>query len=142
MTTEAPPRVPGLGSSAGLVFLGGFVGTTARYAVALALPVAGGWPLATLAVNLTGAFLLALLLGRLAAWGSADAVRLRLLLGTGVISGYTTYSTLAVETERLLATGSTGTALGYVAVTLVGGILAVVAGHALASRGVVSEGER
>lgn len=120
----------------GLVFVGGTAGTSLRYAASLAVPTVGGWPLATLLVNVTGAFVLALLLEWLTARGpeTTGRRRARLLLGTGVISGYTTYSTLAVETDHLLATGRPGTAAGYVAVTLVGGLLAVGAGHVLGTR--------
>ncbi|GAA5140484.1 fluoride efflux transporter CrcB [Nocardioides marinquilinus] len=129
-TTTARRDSPGHGLAVALVLLGGFVGTLARYGVSLLLPVTGGWPLGTLAVNLTGAFALAWLVTRF-----ADDARLRLLLGTGVVSGYTTYSTLAVELERLLADGRAVTAVSYAVVSLVGGIGAAVLGHRLATRG-------
>jgi fluoride exporter len=129
-TTTAHRDPPGQAFAVALVVVGGFVGTLARYGLSLALPVSGGWPLGTLAANLTGAFALGWLVTRF-----ADDVRVRLLLGTGLISGYTTYSTLAVELERLLAEGSTVTAVTYAVVTLVGGIAAAVGGHHLAGRG-------
>jgi len=130
------PSRPTLWSGAGLVFAGGTLGTLARYAVSRAIPAQHGWPLATLTVNLTGAFALAFLLEAITRTGSESRVlrRLRLLLGSGVISGYTTYSTLAVEAQCLLATGRTATAFGYVALTLVGGLTAAVLGYLLAVR--------
>lgn len=121
---------------AGLVLLGGTMGTLGRYGVSLALPTADGWPWPTLAVNVSGAFLLALLLEWLTtpAPESSGRRRVRLLLGTGVLGGYTTYSTLAVETERLLAAGDLEMAAGYCAATLVVGLLAAVGGYLLAAR--------
>ena len=113
-----------------LVGVGGVAGTVARYEVSLLVPATRGWPLATLAVNVSGAFLLGLLLERLA---RADAVTrwrrpVRLLLGTGFLGSFTTFSSFAVETERLLAYGSGGTAAGYLSVSLVAGLAACVAG--------------
>jgi CrcB protein len=57
--------------------------------------------------------------------------RLRLLLGTGLCGGFTTYSALALELERLVASGSWAVAGGYLAATLVLGTVAAVAGVAL-----------
>ncbi|MFN7242544.1 MAG: fluoride efflux transporter FluC, partial [Dietzia cercidiphylli] len=78
----------------GLVALGGAVGSALRATVAVMLP---GTPLgATLAVNVLGAFLLGLVLEWLAASGERLGERrragVRLLLGTGVCGGFTTYS--------------------------------------------------
>lgn len=113
-----------------LVIAGGTAGALARYALSAALPAPGGWPLPTLAINLSGAFLLGLLLEALARRGP-DAGRLRmvrLLAGTGFMGAFTTYSTLALETNTLLGTGRTADAVVYVGVTLVGGATATVAG--------------
>jgi len=116
-----------------LVALGGAVGSSARYGVAQALPPQHGWPVGTLAANLTGAFLLGALLEVLGRRGpeTPGVQRVRLALGTGVLGGYTTFSSLALETERLLADGAVGTALGYAGVTLVAGVLCAAAGVAL-----------
>ena len=120
-----------------VVFVGGAAGTFARYGVALAVPVREGWPLATLTVNVVGAFLLGLLLEGLARAGPENPARRRwrLLLGTGVLGGFTTYSSLAVETERLLASGRAGLAVGYALTSLVVGLAAAAAGVAVAARG-------
>lgn len=131
-----PHRRPRL---VGLVALGGGVGSAARWAVTVLVPDAttGGWPLATLAENVVGAFLLGWLLEALSRRGreTPRTRRVRLTLGTGVLGGFTTYSSLALETERLLAGGDAAVALGYVAATLVGGTVACVAGIALGGRG-------
>ncbi len=132
MTTPAHRR-PGL---VALVALGGAVGATARYALGLAVHPAGGWPLGTLLANLLGAFLLGMLLEALVRRGPETEAgrRLRLALGTGLLGGFTTFSSLALELERLLAAGSAGVALGYAAVSLVLGFLACLGGIALAAR--------
>ncbi|MBL3700217.1 fluoride efflux transporter FluC [Leucobacter luti] len=107
----------------GLVALGGAAGSLARYGVALALGDAGGWPLATLAVNLGGALMLGVVLERYA--GGTDRSprgRARLLLGTGVLGGFTTYSLVAGQLAELLLSGATLLALGYAAATLLGGL--------------------
>ena len=79
-----------------LVFVGGTVGTAGRLALGLWIPDAGGIPVATFAVNIVGAFLLGLLAARM-----PQATDLRVLLGTGVLGGFTTYSALMTGTVEL-----------------------------------------
>ncbi|GIG37014.1 CrcB family protein [Cellulomonas pakistanensis] len=135
-TPGTPPRDPrpahhraGL---ALLVALGGAAGSLGRYGLAQALPAQHGWPVGTLAANLAGALLLGVLLEALGRRGpETPAVqRVRLALGTGLLGGFTTFSSLALETERLLAAGEAGTALAYATVTLVGGVLLAAGGVA------------
>lgn len=118
------------------VFAGGAAGCGLRALVGLWLPADGGLPAGTLAVNLAGAFLLGLLLQGLLLHGddSGRRRRLRLVLGTGVLGGFTTYSSLAVETVDLLRAGATGLAGGYLALTVLGGVLTAWAGIAAAGR--------
>lgn len=106
-----------------LIAIGGFVGAIARFALANAL-AAGTLPYGTLAANVLGAFLLGVLLyeERLA---GVLSVETRLLVGTGFLSSFTTYSTFAVETAGLagtpaLAVANVGLnyALGFLAVGL------------------------
>ena len=113
-----------------IVVIGGTLGTLGRYGLSTVLPSPGGWPLPTLIINLAGAFLLGVLLEALVRRGP-DAGRLRmirLLAGTGFVGAFTTYSTLALETNTLLGAGRTTDALAYVAATLIGGAAATVAG--------------
>ncbi|MBG6213918.1 MAG: CrcB family protein [Cryobacterium sp.] len=129
----------------GLVFLGGTVGTALREALGLALPpvdltMDAGLPLTTLGINLLGALLLGLLLEALVRRGH-DAGRrrtLRLLLGTGLLGGFTTYSALAIDSALLLRDGAVGIALAYALGTvLLGGLatwLGIVIGAALHQR--------
>jgi CrcB protein len=96
-----------------LVAAGGFVGAVLRYGVDVAVPGAGG----TLAVNVLGSFALGALL---------VAVRrhhVRILLGTGLLSSFTTYSTFAVQTAALgprwgLLNVGANYALGFAAAVL------------------------
>lgn len=123
----------------GLVALGGAAGSTARYGIELLLPDAGatgGWPLATLTVNLLGAFALGFGLEALARLGRETPLRrdVRLVGGTGFLGGFTTYSALALETERLLSGGQAGTAVAYVLVTIAAGAAACLAGVLLGER--------
>ncbi|VTR77826.1 fluoride efflux transporter FluC [Cellulomonas hominis] len=132
---DLPPRAPttsprGRAALALLVAVGGAAGSLGRYGLAQALPVQHGWPLGTLTANLVGAFLLGALLEALGRRGpeTPGVLRVRLALGTGLLGGFTTFSALALETERLLAAGALGTGLGYAAVSVVGGVLCAAAG--------------
>lgn len=109
------------------VVAGGALGTLARYGVDQAIPSPSGWPLATLTVNLCGAFALGLLLEFLLRQGNNDAgsrVTLRLLFGTGFLGAFTTYSALALEVVQLHIDGRTGIAALYLAISVFGGVLA------------------
>lgn len=118
-----------------LVAAGGFLGTLARFAVARTTPDVAAWPVGTLLVNVVGAFALGLLLERLAGGvETARRRRIRLLVGTGLLGSFTTYSSFALETERLLVVGAYGTAVAYVAASLVAGLVACAAGVAVAHR--------
>ena len=111
-----------------LAALGGALGALARWALAEALPSApAGWPWATLLVNLTGCFLMGVLLAVLAA-RAPEPPWARPFLGVGVLGGYTTYSTFAVEVTGLVDVGATVLAAGYVLLSVVGGVAGVVLG--------------
>jgi CrcB protein len=116
---------------------GGALGTGARYGLTEMVPTVAGWPLATLTANLLGAFLLGVLLEALLRRGEETprGMLLRLGAGTGALGGFTTFSSLALETERLLTGGAAGQALAYVGISLVCGFLACLAGTVLAARG-------
>lgn len=119
----------------GLALLGGTFGTAAREAISLAVPDLGGIPVAIFAINILGAFCLGLLLDALARRGPDEGGRrtIRILLGTGFMGGFTTYSALAVDAAALLGEGAVGTGLGYGLLTVLIGGLATWAGIAVAT---------
>jgi CrcB protein len=87
-----------------LVALGGTVGTAARLGLGLVIPDAGGFPIAVLLANVVGALLIGVLVARpLDRHGETAAAELRLLLGTGVLGGFTTYSAFMTGTVSLWA---------------------------------------
>ncbi len=120
-----------------LVAVGGAVGTTVRWSLETAHPAAPGtWPWTTFWINVTGALVLAALLEALAVLGPDDGWRraVRLGAGTGLLGGYTTYSTFVVETATLGRDDRFLTAFGYDAASLSLGFLAALAGTVLVSR--------
>ncbi|APC07639.1 fluoride efflux transporter CrcB [Neomoorella thermoacetica] len=101
---------------------GGIAGTLARFLLSrwLGNRVRGTWPLGTLFVNLSGVFLLGLLLalpqGRLPA-------NVTLALGTGFVGAYTTFSTFTYETVTMIGDGEGKRALAYSLGSILGGLL-------------------
>ena len=112
-----------------LVALGGALGSVARHLVAVALPPSptSGFPAGTLAVNLIGSFLVAFVAHAAGtrALVSADA---RLFLVTGVLGGFTTYSSFNQETVGLALRGAPLLAAGYMTLTGAGALLAGLGG--------------
>lgn len=103
--------------------MGAAVGSLARYGLGQAFPVAHGtFPWTTFAINVTGCFLLALLPALAVV---VDHPLLPPLLGTGVMGGYTTLSTYAVDTRSLFAADHATTALLYFFGTLAACLLAI-----------------
>jgi CrcB protein len=115
-----------------LVCLGGAIGSGTRYLVATwaARVLGSDFPRGTLFVNVTGSFLLAALLaGPLEGGGLSPNTRL--FLGAGVLGGYTTYSSFNFETLALVEQGSWALAGANLALTVVGCLMAGLAGLAL-----------
>jgi len=118
-----------------LVFVGGAVGGSIRVALGVLLPSAiGPWPVTTFAINVVGAALLGMLAAR--TLPRATATRdTQLLVGTGLLGAFTTYSTVVVEAEALLRTHEVGIAMGHLTATLAAGIAAALGGWWLGARG-------
>jgi CrcB protein len=113
-----------------LVLVGGIGGTATRDLIERGAGSTDGFPWATFGINVSGALLLAVLVETLARRGSdvGRRRRWRLLLGTGFLGGYTTYSTFGVETDTLLRDGRPGLALTYALATVVAGLLVSILG--------------
>jgi CrcB protein len=123
-----------------LAALGGALGALARWGLAEALPHSpGGWPWATLLVNLLGCLLIGVLLAVLLA-RFPHSPWLRPFLAVGVLGGFTTYSTFAVDVVRLADAGRLALAAGYLLTSVLGGVLAVLAGL-VAARAALHAGE-
>ncbi|MFT9008273.1 MAG: CrcB family protein [Bifidobacterium sp.] len=87
-----------------LMALCGGVGAVCRFLVDSAVNKRNrlGFPLGTIVVNVTACLLLGLLTGWVASWHSVDAQNVRFILGTGLLGGYSTFSTASVEGYRLI----------------------------------------
>ena len=123
-------RVVPVGAAAALVAVGGGVGALLRGALELQHHRPGGWPWATLGINVSGAFVLGGLLILLEELFPSARVA-RPLIGTGFLGGYTTFSTFAVESFDLLHAHRAGLAMAYVASSTVGALFAVLLGVVL-----------
>ncbi|GHG69629.1 fluoride efflux transporter FluC [Streptomyces griseocarneus] len=107
------------------VSLGGAAGAAARYGAGLLWPTANGtFPWTTLLVNAVGCALIGVLLVTIAEAGTPHRLA-RPFLGTGVLGGFTTFSTYAVDIEELVRDGHAGTAAAYAAATLCAAMAAV-----------------
>ncbi|WP_043835931.1 fluoride efflux transporter CrcB [Amycolatopsis sp. VC5-11] len=115
----------------GVIALGGGLGALARYGLAQALPAeTGGFPWATFWTNVAGCFLIGVLMVLVTeAWSAHRLVRP--FLGVGVLGGFTTFSTYAVEARNLLRPDTVPLAFGYLGGTLAAALLAVLLGHAI-----------
>jgi CrcB protein len=112
----------------GVIAAGGAIGASARYGVGLGWPpAAGSWPWATMMINVVGCALIGVLMVLVSEVWSGQRL-LRPFVGTGILGGFTTFSTYAVDLQRLLANGHPVTALGYLFATVIGAIAAVWAG--------------
>src|SRR5690625_1114620 len=122
MSTGAEPTWRGVA----LVAIGGSVGTLCRYLLDRSIVDFASLPAGTFVVNVSGAFLLGVLVESLTLSGPDHGRRrdLRLLLGTGLLGGYTTYSALASDIAALLIGHHIAEALGYGLATVLLGSLA------------------
>lgn len=119
-----------------LVAVGGAAGAVARYGLGIqALRWFGpGWPHGTFIANIAGGLLMGLLAGVLAFKGEADQEKLRLLLGVGVLGGFTTFSAFSLETALMIERRAYGPAAGYALASVVLSVAALFVGLVLARR--------
>ena len=87
-----------------LVALGGALGSSARYGVGVLATrnLGTGWPYGTFMVNVLGGLCMGLLVGVLAHRGGADQERWRVILGVGVLGGFTTFSSFSLEMALMI----------------------------------------
>jgi len=116
------------------VFLGGGIGSVARYLVGLAFlqRFGPGFPYGTLFINLLGCFVIGAVaeLAATRAFGVTSSVRL--FLAVGVLGGFTTFSTFAYDAVTLWSETLSAAAIAYVLASVLGGIFAAFVGIALA----------
>ncbi|WDF43830.1 fluoride efflux transporter CrcB [Streptomyces sp. T12] len=108
-----------------VVAVGGAVGATARYAAALWWPAGpGGFPWATFWTNVVGCAVIGVFMVVITdVWAAHRLVRP--FFGTGVLGGFTTFSTYAVDIQKLVDSGHPRTGLAYLAATLIAALTAV-----------------
>jgi fluoride exporter len=123
--TPRPPVWRGQAPVVAVVALGGALGATARYALTLWWPTQpGGFPWATLWTNVTGCAVIGVFMVIITdVWAAHRLVRP--FFGTGVLGGFTTFSTYAVDIQRLVDHGHPRTGLVYLAATLLAALAAV-----------------
>ena len=114
-----------------LVFAGGGTGAVARYLFGVGYVRALGpnqaLP-ATFFINILGGLLMGLLIGALALRGGVAQDRWRVLLGVGVLGGFTTFSSFSLETVLMIQRRTYGLAAGYVLGSVALSVLAVMLG--------------
>lgn len=114
-----------------LVMMGGAVGAGARFAIGqmVASRTASSFPYATIGVNLGGCLAMGMLAAWLARGGGEES--LRLLLGVGMLGGFTTFSAFSLDWWQLMERGATGAAMAYLALSVIGALAAFAVGLAL-----------
>ncbi len=115
-----------------LVALGGAAGSVVRYGTGLATTrlMGPGFPWGTITVNIVGSFVIGVFIEAIARRFDASEP-LRLLLVTGFLGGFTTFSSFSLDTMALIERGEAPLALVYVAASVVLSLLAVAAGLAV-----------
>ena len=113
-----------------MVAIGGAAGAVARYGLGVqALRLWGpGWPAGTFVANVFGGFLMGMLASFLAHRGGPDQEKLRLLLGVGVLGGFTTFSAFSLETALMIERRAYGQAFAYAAASVLLSISALFVG--------------
>jgi CrcB protein len=118
------------------VFLGGGVGSLLRYQVGRWSTQALGfnWPYGTFIVNVVGGLCMGFLVGFLAHRGGPDQERWRVMLGVGVLGGFTTFSAFTLEVALMLERRIYGQAAGYIAASVLLALAALFIGLLTARR--------
>jgi CrcB protein len=125
LRTPRQPAARDQASVVAVVALGGALGATARYALSLWWPTPpGGFPWATFWTNVVGCAVIGVFMVVITEVRPAHRL-VRPFFGTGVLGGFTTFSTYAVDIRKLADSGHSGTGLAYLAATLLAALTAV-----------------
>jgi len=120
-----PSLLHGQSPVVAVVAIGGAIGASARYAASLAWPTqAGGFPWVTFWTNVVGCAVIGVFMVVITETWAAHRL-VRPFFGTGVLGGFTTFSTYAVDIRKLVGDGHPGTGLAYLAATLLAALTAV-----------------
>ena len=104
-----------------LVFLGAGIGGVLRHGVNVAaLRLGANFPWGTLAINVIGSTLMGVVTGWFALRGGN--MQARLFIATGILGGFTTFSTFSLEAFMLFERGEAGAAFGYILASMIVGI--------------------
>ncbi|MBB6453490.1 CrcB protein [Salirhabdus euzebyi] len=116
------------------IFIAGGIGAILRYGLSIYIDNGDGFPLATLTANLVGCFLLPIVffIPKLNPTG-------KLILGTGIIGSFTTFSTFSVESIKLLQNNQFFLFLVYIGTTIVGGLLISILSYSYMGRRVANK---
>lgn len=115
-----------------LVGIGGFAGSVLRYLVSvfmLPMVAATGFPVATLAVNITGSLIIGSILGL-----CSNSQSLYYLLIVGLCGGFTTFSSFSLETVNMFRLGNPGGAILYILLSVICGLAAVWGGFYIGTK--------
>jgi fluoride exporter len=124
----------------GAIAVGGMLGAAARHAVSLGMPTRDGFPWGTFTANASGCLLIGVLMVVILETGTPHPLA-RPLLGVGVLGGYTTFSTYAVEVHALVLDDRAALAAAYLVGTVVAALVAVQVG-VVAARALVASRPR
>lgn len=107
---------------------GSFIGGILRYGLVVwtGQKPSGDFPIGTLMVNLIGCLLIGIIYGFSNNWNISP--EWRLVITTGFLGGFTTFSAFSVETVTMLKNGYMGAAMLYIIISVLGGLLATFAG--------------
>ncbi|MCT2559005.1 fluoride efflux transporter CrcB [Tsuneonella sp. YG55] len=128
-----PSPIPSPLAASAMVFAGGGAGAVLRYQLGRTMThwlgpnVVTAFPWATLAANVTGSLAMGLLAGYLARFGTGGE-HWRLLIGVGLLGGFTTFSAFSLELMLLIERGQAGSALSYAAISVLAGLTGLYVG--------------
>ncbi len=129
-----PPVLRGQGPAVAVVAVGGALGAVARYGAGLLWPTGpSAFPWTTLLVNAVGCAVIGVFLVAITEGRPAHPL-LRPFFGTGVLGGFTTFSTYAVDVRRLVEEGRPGPAVAYLGLTVLAALAAVRVGAVVTRR--------